>query len=469
MDFLSTLCQDEQSVERITLPYKFETRDYQQEVFDKRDAGVKYIGLIWHRRAGKDRTCWNVTIREAFKRKGLYFYMLPLLVQGGVAIWDGMDEHGQTFLDHIPESTIAKIDQKDMSVKLSNGSIIRIVGSNYADNYRSSNPVGIVFSEYQLTDPKAFGVFSPILRQNKGWAIFNFTPLGDNHAKKLYLDTQKNLEWYWSNLNVDQTFKRDGSRVFTDHDVDLERLSGMDEFTVQQEYYNSFTASPLGSYYGEILVNLEENHRRGSFPFDPSLLVYTAWDIGLDDSTTIWFYQIRGTGKYFIDYLEDSNKEISWYYKQITAKPYNYGLHNVPHDFGNRHISYGKSCLDVILGLGENPKKWNKIEKSDKLLGIQVSRNLLIQSYFNEGPTDRGWSALKEYRRIFDRKTMKYADHPVHNWASHGADAYRMAALSMTKVEKKKPKPNMFENERSAYHSASKYKGGGSSTGWMGM
>ena len=128
----------------ITLPYKYQPRDYQIPMFEARDRGIRFFFLMWQRRAGKDKNCFNFTVREAFSRVGIYYYILPTYSQGRKAIWEQIGADGFAMLDHIPKALVDAKNSQEMMVKLKNGSIIRIIGSDNMDSIVGSNPAGIV-------------------------------------------------------------------------------------------------------------------------------------------------------------------------------------------------------------------------------------------------------------------------------------------------------------------------------------
>ena len=151
--------------------------------------------LVWHRRAGKEKTCWNYLISQALQKVGIYYYFFPHFAQGRKILWDGIDKQGMRFLDHLPACLIdGKKNSTEMKIRLKNGSIIQVVGTNNIDSVVGTNPIGCVFSEYSLQDPNAWSLIRPILTENGGWAVFNFTPRGSNHAKELFDMAKQNPE-----------------------------------------------------------------------------------------------------------------------------------------------------------------------------------------------------------------------------------------------------------------------------------
>ncbi len=216
------------------------------------DQGYKRAVAIWHRRAGKDKTLINIMVKEAFKRVGSYFYFLPTYKQGRMIIWNGMDKDGFPFLGHVPEEIRRSTNGQEMKIELINGSIIQVVGTDQIDRVVGTNPIGAVFSEYSLQKKEAWEFIRPILAENGGWAIFNYTPRGLNHGYDLYKTGLKSKDWFCEVLGANQTKNPDKSPVITPELIQKERDEGMSEAMIQQEFYCDFTASS-----DDVLIPLE--------------------------------------------------------------------------------------------------------------------------------------------------------------------------------------------------------------------
>ena len=219
----------------ITIPHAYYPRPYQVPVFQALNSGIKRIVSVWHRRAGKDKTFFNVMVDHSRRRKGNYFYYLPTYNQGRKILWDGKDKSGFPFLSHVPAAVIKNKNNTEMKIDLAWGSQIQVIGTDNYDAVMGTNPVGCVFSEYALQDPAAWDYISPILAENGGWALFNYTPRGRNHGWDMYqraLSSPKT--WYVSLLTVDDT----GAISKEALAAELDR--GMPEPIYRQEYYCSF-------------------------------------------------------------------------------------------------------------------------------------------------------------------------------------------------------------------------------------
>lgn len=229
---------------QVKVPHNFSCRPYQVPIWNAIvKEGKNRAVVVWHRRSGKDKTFINILTTKMCQRRGVYYYFLPTYGQGRKILWDGMDKSGFKFLDHIPSDLIVKKNDTEMKIEIVNGSILQVVGTDNFDSIMGTNPIGCVFSEYSLQDPKAWEFIRPILLENDGWAIFNFTPRGQNHAKDLYDMARMNDDWFCQLLTVNDTTDHDCKRLITDDMLDAERLSGMSETLIQQEYYCNFLHS----------------------------------------------------------------------------------------------------------------------------------------------------------------------------------------------------------------------------------
>jgi hypothetical protein len=325
----------------IRVPHNFECRDYQKPLYNALADGYKRGVAVWHRRAGKDKTLINILVKEAFKRKGSYYYYFPTYSEGRKILWEGMDRDGMRFLDHIPRELMSKEpNSTEMKIDLINGSLIRIVGTDRL-KIVGPNPVGCVFSEYSLQDPRAFDFIRPILAENDGWALFNYTPRGHNHGYKLYNDAVANPAWFSQRLTVDDT------HAIPLEAINEERRAGMSEEMIQQEFYCSFESAVPGAYFAEQLRKAREDGRITNVPSVDSASVDTWWDLGMDDSTTIWFSQDVGREVHFIDYYENTGEGLQHYTQLLDQKRKDfgwiYGRHVGPHDLAVRELGTGGS------------------------------------------------------------------------------------------------------------------------------
>jgi phage terminase large subunit len=415
----------------LRLPYKFDPRDYQLPVLKALDQyHFKRIIQVWHRRSGKDKADFNYMIKEAQRVVGQYYYFAPTYEQGRKIIWDNIDNDGFRMLDHIPKELIKRIDSTRMIIELHCGSIIQVIGTEDPNKLVGTNPRGCVFTEFSLQNPAVLDFIMPILMANDGWAIFNFTPRGKNHAFDLLQYAKKHpTEWWWEILTADDTKFLSQKALQSEKDRLFQKYK--DYALFNQEYYCSFDAPVQGSYYGQWILEAEDQKRITKVPYNPDLPVNTAWDLGIGDSTAIWFYQQAGREVYFIDYMEMSGAGMNYYIKELRNKPYVYGEHYAPHDIEVREFSTGKTRKEIAHALGFEFLVTPKLTLED---GIESVRRVFNRCYFDEEKCERGINALKSYQKEYDEKAADYKNHPLHNWSSHGSDAFRYFAINYNAV-----------------------------------
>lgn len=387
--------------------------------------GYKRFVLVWHRRAGKEKTCWNYLIMQACRKVGIYYYFFPHFSQGRKILWDGVDKDGFRLLEHIPKALIqGNPNSTEMKIRLRNGSLIQIIGTNNIDSIVGTNPIGCVFTEYSLQDPRAWQLIRPILVENGGWAVFNFTPRGANHGKDLYDMAKDNPEWFCQLLTIEDT------NVVSKDDIQTERDAGMSEDFIQQEFYCSFTLGVEGSYYAQYMEEAREEGRIGNVPWDKQLRVYTAWDLGFGDSTSIIFYQVVGQEVHIIDYYECHGEGLPHYAGVLKSLPYIYSDHFAPHDIESHAFSSGLSAKEVGSGLGISfiTLPTLKLRLED---GIEALRGVFPRIWI-DGTKCKGLiKCLQNYRKEFDDRLEVYKNRPRHDKYSHGADAARYMAIAI--------------------------------------
>lgn len=411
--------------QEITLPYNFSPRDYQIPILSGFDQGFKRIVQIWHRRAGKDRLDLNIVARAMQEKVGIYYYMLPTYSQGKKVIWEGIGKDGFRYIRHFPDELVEKRNETEMKIQYKNGSIFQVIGTDDIDKIVGTNPIGCVFSEYSLQNPKAWEYIRPILRENGGWAIFNFTPRGKNHAFDLYNMAVTNPDWYVSKLTVEDT------EILSEKDIQEEREAGMFEEMIQQEFYCSFTASIIGAYYAKEYTEAEKLGRFTTVPYDPNALVHTVWDLGIADAMAIGFFQVVNQEVHFIDYYEKSNEPFAHFVKTIKDKPYVYGQHFAPHDIKQRELMSGKTRLESAKELGIN---FEQVPKLGVQEGIDQGRRLFKKLWVDKD-TCKDWLRLiPQYTKKYDENKKMFLDQPLHDWTSHGADMYRYASLVVDRM-----------------------------------
>jgi phage terminase large subunit len=412
----------------LTIPSRFRPRQYQLPILTALHSGIKRAIWVAHRRCGKDVTIFNWCIEKLIQETQTCFYVFPSYAQAKKAIWDAITIDGRRILDFAPDEFVAQKNQQEMKIRFKNGSLIQLVGSDNIDSLMGTNPKIVVFSEYALQDPSAWDFIRPILRVNKGYAIFISTPRGKNHFYDMYRLMAPNREWFVQKLTIDDT------DVLTSEDIDKERAEGMSEELIQQEYYCSFDRGIEGSIYGKLVQKMYLEERIAStIMYDPYKLVHTAWDLGWDDCTAIIFFQLHGDIVKIIDVEEHSLKRFIDYKEILDNKKYKYGTHLFPHDVESIDgLSTGCTRKEILETLGIQVTTVPKALIPD---GIESVRALMSSRLFINSNNKTLIKCLEQYHYDWDEKRKVYSNKPVHDFSSHLCDALRYLAQGLRFIE----------------------------------
>lgn len=406
----------------IQLPHKWNPRHYQLPVFQAFEQGIKRFLLVYHRRAGKDSMCINLMAMAAMQRVGNYLYLFPTARQARKALWDSIDKQGRRVIDQaVPPEIRRRVRNDEMFIELANGSTIQVAGADNYDAIVGTNYVGIVFSEYALTSPTTWRYMSPILAENGGWAIFNSTPRGKNHLYQLYEANKDNPLWYCQIASVAHT------KAIPQSVIDDDIRAGMPQEIADQEYGCSFESANIGAIYRRELDTARRQGRIGTVPYDGRYPVECSWDIGHRDATAIWFFQrVRGAIN-VIDYHEERGHGLPHYAGVLAKKEYPIVRHVGPHDLNHKIFALDATTLDIARNHGIHFVVAPKLSVDE---GIQAARAMLSRCHFDATKCADGLAALDSYEREWDDETRQLSDKPLHNWASHGADSFRYAAVT---------------------------------------
>lgn len=406
---------------------KFKPREYQLPILDAlENKGYKRVIAVWPRRAGKDVVSFNLMIRAALKRVGVYYYIFPTYSQAKKVIWDSITNTGEKFIDYIPKQLIVSENSQEMKIKLLNGSLIQLVGSDNIDSLVGTNPRGIVFSEYALQNPRAYQFLRPILLANDGWALFESTPRGKNHFYEMYQIALNSPSWFVSKLTMYDT----GHISLADIEQE-KRENFMSEDLIQQEYFTSFDCGVDGAYYSKYIDKLRLNGQVGMVPWEPGFKVHTAWDLGFDDNMSIIFFQTIGTTVRIIDCYERNTEGLEHYIKVLASKPYVYGAHIAPHDIQVHELTTGMTRLEKAHDLGIDFTVADKVSIVD---GIEAVRTTLPRCWFDEKNAADLLRALENHCKEWDQDKQVYKNKALHSKYSHFADAMRYLAVSLPKT-----------------------------------
>ena len=409
----------------IVIPYK--PRIHQVAIHDALDEN-RFVVAVCHRRFGKTVLSVNHLIRGALtcaKERPRWGYIAPTYTQGKATSFDYFKHYAQA----VPG---VSINQSELRCDFPNGGQTRIYGGDNADSLRGLYFDGVVLDEYGLHGQKTFSeVVGPTLVDRGGSALFLGTPNGKNqfwdiaqHAREQ--EAAGNPDWFYREYRASQTGLLDAAYLKA-----AQAVMTADEYA--QEFECSFEASVKGAIYSKEMEQARSTGRVCVVPYDPALPVDTDWDLGVGDAMAIWFSQSLRSGEVrLIDYHEASGEGFPYYANILSQKGYVYGTHWAPHDIAVRELGTGKSRLDVAAGFGLKFKITPRITAAIGMEveeGIAAARLLLSRCWFDAVKCKAGLEALTHYRRDYNERLAEFKVTPVHDWASHGADAFRGLAV----------------------------------------
>lgn len=420
----------------LQLPNNWTPRPHQLEALNALDgfigvpdSGVKRAFLVWHRRAGKDSFAMNYAAKESVQKIGGYYHMLPTATQARQVVWLGINKQTkQRYIDQAFPIELRKRTLDDqMLIELKCGSIWQCVGSDNYDRLVGTNPLGITFSEWSLSDPRAYDYMSPILVENNGWAIFIGTPRGKNFFFDQYERIKKSPRWFASLKTVEDT------GLVTPAQIDGEREDGKPESRIQQEYYCSFDAQNVGNIFERWIDALAKSGKIAACPYNPAYPVETSHDIGHRDAHAIIFLQRIGKEVCAIDYHEQRGHQLSTVIKVLREKPYVYSRHIFPHDMNKFEFGAGATIGEQARQQGLHHVVAPKLSEEE---GIEHTRVLLPQMRFDAVKCRRLLQALRSYHYEEDGDEdpmgakLQLKSKPEHDWSSHGCKALQYYATT---------------------------------------
>ncbi len=415
----------------LRVPRTWVPRPYQYELWEALCDGAKRADVAAHRRWGKDEVALHWAAWAVQNRPGGYWHLLPEASQGRKAIWDAVNPHtGARRIEEAFADLNPTFHDSEMMVRFGNGSTWQVLGSDNHDSLMGASVVGVVFSEWSLARPDSWAYIRPILLENNGWALFLWTPRGRNHATTAFESRQEDKEWFTLRAPATET------DVFTAEQLDRERRELVAELGSEgegrakfaSEYLVDFDAAAPGAYYAEALSEAGEAGRISAVPVDPSLRVDTAWDLGIDDYTSIWYFQQVGREIRVVDYFETSGVGLDSIVREaIAARPYIWGTHHLPHDVMVREFGTGRSRYETLGSLGlTRIAVGSPANPEDR---VNAARLMIPICWFDAERCAVGLERLRTYRKRWSRAIRSFGG-PLHDQASHGADAFGEFALS---------------------------------------
>lgn len=430
------------------------THQRQYEVCGESKYRKRLMTLVAHRRMGKTTFGINHCIMDAIaidteKReqgKPRYALVYPERQQGKSVAWDLLKENAKDLPGY-------EKNESELFVEFFNGAKIYIAGADDEDRLRGHAWDGLILDEYKDINPEVWtDALFPATMDNKGWAVLTGTAGGHNHFYDAIKENSKSDLWntvvmpanehFVNEFTLDKGIKPnylESTNVFNEDELKMakevmkQKPNVKDvEAAYRREFGCQFQSAIPGAYYDDYInrARREEDNdpsRITNVPYEEKVPVHTAWDLGISDMTAIWFVQRVNKEIRLIDYVQDQDQPLKHYFNILKQKPYSYGRHIAPHDIEVREMISGRSRKELAREHGVN---FTTIEKTDVDDRIAAVRSILEQCWFDKNKCKEGIHALEEYHREQDDEGT-FKDKPVHNWASHGADAFGYLAQGL--------------------------------------
>ena len=385
--------------------------------------------LVCHRRFGKTVCMINHLIKSALmcKHKNPRFaYIAPTFKQAKSIAWDYMKQ----FTAKIPAT---KFNETELRVDLPNGARITLLGAENSDGLRGIYLDGCVIDEYANIEGKLFAeIIRPALSDRKGYCVFIGTPAGmNNNFYDLYQHANGAEDWF------NYKAKASDTKI-----VDPEELEKAKEVMGEKKYLQEFEcdwiANIEGAIYGDEIAKLDDKKQLARVPYDPTLPVSTAWDLGVADHSSIIFFQQKGTAIQIIDYHEERGHGLPHYIQLLNEKPYVYKEHYAPHDIEVQEFGNGKTRREIAYQLGIRFKVVPKLPVEE---GIHAVTMLLNRCWIDTDHCKSLIDALRHYHRKYIDKNRMFRSKPVHDWSSHACDAMRYLAVGLQELNTRQTAP----------------------------
>ena len=409
-------------VKKYEYPYK--ARDAFLDFHQRKE---RWAVLVCHRRAGK--TCATICdiIRRAIMEKkpdGRYAYIAPYYAQAKNIAWD--------YLLKFAEPAIVKANQSELWVELVNGAKIRLFGADNPDALRGLYLDGVVLDEYADMKPRLWGeIVRPLLTDRNGlngyqtWAVFIGTPKGHNAFYDIYSNALKSDNWYVKTLRADQ------SGLIPDAEL-LDAQATMSSNQYEQEFLCSFEAAIMGAYYGQEMRRITDLDRITTVDYDPMFPCHTAWDLGFNDSTSIWWFQVVYGEIRVLDHHSSNGQAVPFYTGLLAQKEdefgYKYGYHYLPHDARAKTMASGGKSIIEQFATKIDIKHLKIVPNLSIQDGIQATRLALTRTWF-DNRCEEGIECLRQYQREWNDDKKCFNDRPKHDFTSHSADAFRYLSI----------------------------------------
>jgi hypothetical protein len=362
-----------------------------------------------------------------------FAYIAPTFKQAKSIAWDYMKQFCEKIVG-------TKFNETELRADLPNGSRITLLGSENCDGLRGIYLDGCVIDEYANVNERLFPeIIRPALSDRKGYCVFIGTPQGmNNNFYELYLHAQSAEDWFQYKAKASDT-----NIVDPDELEKAKQVMGDNKF--KQEFECDWIANIEGAIYGKQIADMENKRQIARVPYDPSLPVFTAWDLGVSDHTAIIFWQQLGRSINVIDYIEERGQGLPFFVQLVKEKDYVYQDHYAPHDIEVTDFGNGKTRREVAYQLGIRFKVVPKLPLED---GIHATSMLLPRCWIDVDHCKKLIDALRHYHRKYIDKNRMFRSKPVHDWSSHACDAMRYLAVGLQELNTRQSAPqSVADNE----------------------
>jgi hypothetical protein len=383
------------------------------------DIPTRFGVVIIHRRAGKTVAACNRLIKSAIRcaqREPQVAYIAPSERQARRIAW--------RYLSHFAAPLIVSENRSEGVITLANGAKLMVLGAENVHSLRGMYLDDVVLDEFAQMRADAWDeVLFPALLDREGSALISGTPMGENRLKELYEHAQMDPDWTALRLTVHDT------GALKPEVIALAQRS-MSPAKFAQEFLCEFNAVIEGAYFGELLGRADAEKRIGLVPYDPSLGVTVAVDLGYADAFAAWFLQEpRGGSVRAIRFAQWSYYDgYAALKREIDAFGYNVTRWLAPHDIAVHEQGTGKTRHEQAAAVGMAFEQARRMSLED---GIEATRVLLPRMEFDAVNCKGGLAALRQYRSDWDAERKIGSRKPVHDWTSHPADALRTYATAL--------------------------------------
>jgi phage terminase large subunit len=317
-------------------------------------------------------------------------------------------------------------DVKQTAIVGANGTEFSFHGlsSETRDSLKSKEGTSICWvEEAQTISKKSLDILEPTIRAKDSEIWMSFNPI---------LDSDEVYRRFVMNPPDDAIVGKIGWEDNPWRSTVLDMAREKMRLEAPEDYANIYggecRSSVEGAIYAKEVAALYESGRVRPCPYDPLLPVHTVWDLGWNDQTSIALVQ-RASEIRIIGYIEDSHRTLAEYVAQLKAMPYVWGDDWLPHDGRAKDFKSGKSAEEIMRSLGRSPRI---VESLDVESGIKAARMIFPRVYIDPS-AERLLHCLKRYRRTINQSTNEPGP-PLHDDASHGADAFRYLAVCVDQM-----------------------------------